>query len=158
MNTHHSYVKKSLPDIKAYAIKVATVHGAQHPELLTIRDLVLEIDQELTEHMVKEETILFPFIKQLVASKNNGQPVQASSFGTIDNPINMMEHEHELVGRNLEQIRNLSNNYALPADACASYSLFFKMMEEFEGDLFIHIHLENNILFPKAKKLEKELR
>ena len=158
VNTHHSYVKKSLPEIRGYANKVASVHGNHHPELITIRDLVEEINEELIDHMGKEENILFPFVKQLVAAKNSGQPLPPVDFGTVENPINMMQHEHEAVGRNLEQIRKLSKNYALPQDACASYSVFFKMMEEFESDLFIHIHLENNILFPKALKLEKELR
>ena len=158
VNTHHSYVKKSLPDLTAYASKVATVHGAHHPELILISKLVTEISDEMTEHMVKEETVLFPFIKQLVAAKSSGTPLQAAHFGTVQNPINVMEHEHEAVGKNLEQIRTLSNNYTLPQDACASYNLLFTMLQEFESDLFIHIHLENNILFPKALKLEKELR
>jgi regulator of cell morphogenesis and NO signaling len=158
VNTHHSYVKKTLPEIRGYATKVASVHGNHHPELITIRSLVEEINEELIDHMGKEENILFPFVKQLVAAKNSGQPLQPVGFGTVVNPINRMQHEHEAVGRNLEQIRTLSKNYALPEDACASYSVFFKMMEEFESDLFIHIHLENNILFPKAIKLEKELR
>ena len=158
VNTHHLYVRKSLPEIRAYAAKVATVHGSHHPELAIIRGLVEEINAELTSHMVKEEQVLFPFIKQLVTASNTKQPLPPAGFGTVENPIHMMEHEHEMVGRNLEQVRKLSDNYSLPADACASYSLLFKMLEEFEGDLFIHIHLENNILFPKALKLEKELR
>ncbi|HJW18085.1 MAG TPA: iron-sulfur cluster repair di-iron protein [Flavisolibacter sp.] len=156
VNTHHSYVTKSLPELKAYAAKVAKVHGGHHPELVPVRQLVEDIDQELTEHMVKEENILFPFIKQLEASKNNGKNLEAAGFGTVQNPINMMEHEHEAVGKNLEKIRVLTNNYSIPEDACASYKLLFKMLEEFESDLFTHIHLENNILFPKALKLEKQ--
>jgi regulator of cell morphogenesis and NO signaling len=92
----------------------------------------------------------------LEAAKSNGKKVEPAGFGTVENPINMMEHEHEAVGKNLEKIRVLTNNYALPDDACASYKLLFKMLEEFESDLFIHIHLENNILFPKALKLEKQ--
>jgi regulator of cell morphogenesis and NO signaling len=156
VNTHHSYVTKSLPELRTYATKVAKVHGSHHPELISVSHLVEDINQELTEHMVKEENVLFPFIKQLVAAKKNGVPMQQAGFGTVQNPINMMEHEHEEVGRNLEKIRTLTNNYALPEDACASYKLFFKMLEEFESDLFIHIHLENNILFPKALKLEKQ--
>jgi regulator of cell morphogenesis and NO signaling len=156
VNTHHSYVTKSLPELRTYATKVAKVHGSHHPELIPVSHLVEDINQELTEHMVKEENVLFPFIKQLVAAKKNGVPMQQAGFGTVQNPINNMEHEHEEVGRNLEKIRTLTNNYALPEDACASYKLFFKMLEEFESDLFIHIHLENNILFPKALKLEKQ--
>ncbi|HEY0355464.1 MAG TPA: iron-sulfur cluster repair di-iron protein, partial [Flavisolibacter sp.] len=158
VNTHHGYVRKTLPEIRAFAAKVATVHGNHHPELVSIRQLVEEIYEEMSGHMLKEENVLFPFIKQLVNAKNNGQPKPTAGFGTVENPIHMMEHEHEAVGRNLEKIRSLSRNYTLPADACASYNLFFKMMEEFEADLFTHIHLENNILFPKALQLEKELK
>lgn len=156
VNTHHSYVKKTLPELRAYGAKVARVHGSHHPELIPVSNLIEEINEELTDHMLKEETVLFPFIKQLVASKTTNVPLLAG-FGTVQNPINMMEHEHEAVGKNLEKIRQLSNNYAIPQDACASYNLLYKMLEEFESDLFTHIHLENNILFPKSLKLEKEL-
>ena len=156
VNTHHSYVKKSLPDLKMYAAKVAGVHGNHHEELLRINTLVEEVDAELNSHMVKEEKVLFPYIKKLAAAKDK-QPEEAAHLGTVQNPINMMEMEHELVGKNLAQIRTLSNNYALPGDACASYSLLYKMLAEFEDDLFTHIHLENNILFPKAVEIEKQL-
>lgn len=157
VNTHHSYVRKSLPDLTAYAAKVATVHGDRHPELITVNKLVIEIKDELTDHMIKEEQILFPFIKQLVNASNNNQPLQAPGFGTVQNPINMMEHEHEAVGKHLETIRSITNEYDIPQDACASYKLLFKMLQDFESDLHIHIHLENNILFPKALKLEKTI-
>jgi regulator of cell morphogenesis and NO signaling len=153
-NTHHSYVKKTLPDLIAYADKVANVHGRQHPELLTIRDLVNEVDAELSAHMMKEEKVLFPYIKELVSAAGSANARPTSHFGTVRNPINMMEMEHELVGKNLEKIRVLSHNYSLPADACASYNLLYKMLEEFENDLHIHVHLENNILFPKAIAME----
>lgn len=157
VNTHHSYVRKTLPDITAYAEKVMKVHGNQHPELLRINKLVEEINAELTAHLVKEERVLFPYIKELVASLENTQPIPAAHFGTVQNPIHMMEMEHELVGKNLAEIRELSNNYLLPQDACASYSLLYRMLDEFEEDLHLHIHLENNILFPKALEIEKQL-
>ncbi|HUM64399.1 MAG TPA: iron-sulfur cluster repair di-iron protein [Chitinophagaceae bacterium] len=155
VNTHHSYVKKTLPDLRGYAAKVARVHGARHPELLAIHQLVENVNAELSEHLVKEEQVLFPFIRQLVSSANKGESKPASHFGSIENPISMMESEHETAGKDLEQIRKLSNNFAIPDDACASYSLLYRMLEEFEDDLHIHVHLENNILFPKALKLEK---
>lgn len=155
VNTHHSYVKKTLPELRGYAAKVARVHGARHPELLAIQQLVENVNAELSEHLVKEEQVLFPFIKQLVAAVDKGEKMPASHFGSIENPISMMESEHETAGRDLEQIRKLSNNFAIPDDACASYSLLYRMLEEFEDDLHIHVHLENNILFPKALKLEK---
>jgi regulator of cell morphogenesis and NO signaling len=158
VNTHHSYVRKNLPDIKAYAEKVMKVHGSHHPELIRINLLVQEIYAELMAHMVKEEKLLFPYIKELVAATNTTRPLHAAAFGTVQNPINMMEMEHELVGKNLEEIRELSNNYLLPEDACASYSLLYRMLDEFEDDLHLHIHLENNILFPKALEIEKKLQ
>ena len=157
VNTHHSYVKKNLPDILAYANKVARVHGSRHPELLPVRELVEEVYNEMMNHMVKEERILFPYIKDIVTAQKNTQPLQASHFGTVQNPINMMEMEHEVVGKNMEEIRTLTQNYELPDDACASYSLLYRMLAEFEEDLHIHVHLENNILFPKALKAEQQL-
>ncbi|HEY4327594.1 MAG TPA: iron-sulfur cluster repair di-iron protein [Mucilaginibacter sp.] len=153
VNTHHSYVKTSLPELLKYADKVTKVHLAQHPELLDILQLAREISAELTEHMQKEETALFPYIKQLEGSKEKGQPL----IHAVKQPIILMEKEHEIVGKSLSDIRMLSNNYQLPEDACASYGLLYKMLQEFEGDLFTHIHLENNILFVKALEIEKQL-
>jgi regulator of cell morphogenesis and NO signaling len=158
VNTHHSYVRKNLPDIRAYAEKVFRVHGSRHPELQRIYQLVEEINAELTAHMIKEERVLFPYIKELTVASNSQQPVHAAHFGTVQNPINMMEMEHELVGTNLAEIRQITNGYELPADACASYSLLYRLLDEFEEDLHLHIHLENNILFPKALEAEKKLK
>ncbi|MBS1502298.1 MAG: iron-sulfur cluster repair di-iron protein [Bacteroidetes bacterium] len=151
VNTHHSYVKASLPELLKYAEKVAKVHGTAHPELYDIFRLVQEIDEEMTAHMEKEEAFLFPYIKQLVLAKTSG----TGANGNIKTPITLMEKEHEIVGKSLSDIRLLSDNYQLPADACASYGLLYKMLQEFEGDMFTHIHLENNILFEKALELEK---
>ena len=156
VNTHHSYVKKTLPELMQYAAKVADVHGKQHPELIKIRQLVEAINEELLSHMIKEEKLLFPFIKELVNAANNAVQTGEAHFGTIQNPISVMEAEHEMVGSCLAEIRSLSYDYALPADACASYTLLYKMLAAFEADLHIHVHLENNILFPKALKLERQ--
>jgi regulator of cell morphogenesis and NO signaling len=153
VNTHHSYVKKYLPEIRGYAAKVAKVHGGAHPELATIQTLVETLNAELLGHLHKEEAILFPFIKRLVKVEPGQNAF--SPFGTIQNPISVMELEHETAGGILEKIRALTNNYTLPADACASYSLLYRMLDEFENDLHTHVHLENNILFPKALALEK---
>ena len=158
VNTHHLYVRKNMNDLRGYAAKIATVHGKQHSELLTIQKLVNEVLDELSSHMVKEENVLFPYIKSLVAVKNNQQPLQSLTLNTVEDPIAMMEHEHQLVGDNMAKIRQLSDNYTLPADACSSYALYFKMLKDLESDLFTHIHLENNILFKKAIKMEKELK
>jgi regulator of cell morphogenesis and NO signaling len=158
VNTHHSYVKKTLPDLMTYAKKVAEVHGQHHPELLQIRELVGKVNAELSAHMVKEEAALFPYIKELALADKNSKPSQVSDLPNVQHPINVMEMEHELVGEALDKIRVLSGNYKLPEDACASYSLLYKMLDEFEDDLHVHIHLENNILFPKAVELEKKQR
>lgn len=155
VNTHHSYVKKSLPEIRAYAFKVAQVHGGLHTELHAIRHLVEKIFSEFSAHLKKEEEILFPFIKKLVASSSSQGTENPSQVSSIQSPVAVMETEHEMAGKDLEEIRVLSNNYSLPEDACASYSLLFRMLNEFENDLHVHVHLENNILFPKALALEK---
>jgi len=155
-NMHHSYVKKIIPDLRSYSSKVASVHGGRHPELFSISQLTDEVCEELSSHMIKEETVLFPYIKKLVAAKDNGSQLQSVTFKSIQSPINMMEHEHEIVGNKLDQIRTLSKNYSLPEDACASYSYLFKTLDEFENDLHIHVHLENNILFPKSLEIEKQ--
>ncbi len=157
VNTHHSYVRKNLPDIRAYADKVRKVHSGRHPELLEIWKLVDEVYNELMAHMVKEEKALFPYIHELDAAKDKSDSLFATQFGTILEPIHLMEMEHEAVGQNLAKIRELTNNYSLPEDACASYSLLYRMLDEFEDDLHLHVHLENNILFPKALDIEKNL-
>lgn len=157
LNTHHAYVRKTLPDIKTYANKVMRVHHENHPELVMVNDLVMAINDELTTHMEKEEQILFPYIKKMAVAKKESQNIDKSFFGTVESPINMMEIEHEAVGNYLKQLSQVTKNYAMPADACASYSLLYRMLPEFDADLQMHIHLENNILFPKAIKLEKEV-
>jgi regulator of cell morphogenesis and NO signaling len=157
VNTHHSYVRKNLPDIKVYATKVMRVHGQRHPELLEIWQLVEEIHSEMMSHMDKEENILFPYIQQLQEASQNKKAGTRPAFGTVQNPIKVMEDEHELVGKNLARIRELTDNYTLPQDACASYSLLYRMLDEFEEDLHLHVHLENNILFPKTLEMEKQL-
>lgn len=157
VNTHHSYVRKALPDIEAYAEKVCRVHGKNHPELIRIFSLVGDIATELNSHMSKEENVLFPYIKKLVSATNNKLSTQAGKFGSVKNPIQMMEMEHEMVGIALEEIRTLTNDYSYPPDACTSYKLLFKLLTEFEEDLHLHIHLENNIIFPRVIEMEKRL-
>jgi len=157
VNTHHQYVRKYLPEIKAYAAKVAQVHGDSHPELLKINELVVKVDKEMFEHMADEEGKLFPTIKEIVKTKNNNavySKVEGQSFSEM---VTATEGEHDSVGDAVKEIRELSADFTIPEDACTSYKLLFKMLEEFENDLFIHIHLENNILFPKAEEIEKAI-
>ncbi|HZJ19025.1 MAG TPA: iron-sulfur cluster repair di-iron protein [Pricia sp.] len=156
VNTHHSYVRKNLPDITTYADKVMKVHGDDHPELVEINNLVKKVSSELNAHIEKEENILFPKIRGLVNRSKYTSSQKAVGPVDLQHLIDRHEAEHESVGKELADIRKLSNNYALPEDACASYNLLYRMLDEFEDDLHLHIHLENNILFPKAVKLEKQ--
>jgi regulator of cell morphogenesis and NO signaling len=156
-NTHHTYVRETLPALTVYTTKIARVHGDNHPELHAIAKHFAAVASELTAHMPKEERILFPYIRQLNEAGKAGTLVAPAAFGTIQNPINMMEMEHEAAGNSMEAIRELTHNYTLPADACTTYQLAFAKLQEFEADLFQHIHLENNILFPKAVELEKKV-
>jgi regulator of cell morphogenesis and NO signaling len=157
INVHHKYVKENIPFIKELANKVARVHGDRHPETVDVADIFEKISKDFSLHLMKEEQILFPYIKELVSSKRIGQKIGPSPFGSVDNPTRMMEMEHEQAGEDMSAIRNLTNGYSLPADACASYTILYKKLAEFENDLFNHVHLENNILFPKAIALEKEI-
>lgn len=155
--THHRYVEEKTPTLLQYLDKLCKVHGDAHPELFEINNLFKGCAGELAQHMKKEELILFPFIKRLVKAKMNNEPISIPPFGTVDNPIAMMKHEHDAEGERFRTIVELTNNYTPPADACNTYKVTFSMLQEFEQDLHKHIHLENNILFPKAQELEKAL-
>lgn len=157
VNTHHHYVRKYLPEIVQYMNKVVEVHGPQHPELALIKEQVDHMNTELTAHMEEEENLIFPLVKEIVRAENSDSGYTAETGKTFSELVVVTEKEHDSVGRMLEKIRKLNHNYEIPEDACTSYKLLFKMLEEFENDLFIHIHLENNILFVKAKEMEKEL-
>ena len=157
INTHHRYVRENTAFILELAQKVARVHGEKHPELLQVAELFSRIGDDLTLHMLKEEKILFPFIKELAQVYNTGGMLPSVNFGKISVPIQVMDSEHEQVGGDFETIRKITLNYRLPADACTSYTILFKKLEEYENDLHRHVHLESNILFPNAIKLEKEL-
>ncbi len=155
VNVHHNYVRKMIPDLRKYSSKVAKVHGNEHPELVAIRDLTEAICAELEQHMEKEERVLFPYIKKLDQANFQGGFADQSIPFSVQSPISMMELEHEMVAQKLDEIADLSHNYSLPGEACGSYTYLYKLLEDFEDDLHIHVHLENNILFPKAIELEK---
>ncbi|MEO7088098.1 MAG: iron-sulfur cluster repair di-iron protein [Bacteroidia bacterium] len=157
VNTHHKYVNESVPMLNEFSTKVARVHGNNHPEIIEIAKHYNAIAGELLMHMPKEESILFPYIKKMATAKRDGTPLSKPSFGSITNPIQMMESEHVSVGESMKKINELSGAYTPPADACSSYKILFAKLKEFEEDLLEHIHLENNILFPKAIELEKQL-
>lgn len=154
---HHRYVQEKTLEIQPYLDKICKVHGERHPELLKIKEEFNASAGELAAHMKKEELILFPFIRKMTQAKIENIKVDAAHFGTVINPIQMMMDEHTVEGNRFRKIEELSNNYTPPQDACNTYRVSFSLLKEFEQDLHLHIHLENNILFPKAIEIEKEL-
>lgn len=154
---HHRYVEEKSLEIKPYLDKIRKVHGGRHPELHEINQHFLDAAGMLAQHMKKEELVLFPFIRKMVAAKLSGTKIESPHFGTIANPINNMMAEHTVEGDRYRKIEELSNNFTPPADGCNTYRVTFGLLKEFEEDLHKHIHLENNILFPKAIELEKEI-
>ena len=158
VNTHHQYVITSIPFIAELANKVSSVHGQHHPEVVQVAEIFNRLSKDLSLHLVKEETIVFPFIKGLILDEKSGTKSQSAAFDSIQTPTQMMEVEHEQAGEDMAEIRSITDNYTLPADACTSYRVLYQKLQQFENDLFNHVHLENNILFPKAIALEKKLR
>lgn len=155
--THHRYVEEKIPVLKQYLDKLCKVHGGRHPELFEINEHFKASAGELTAHLKKEELILFPIVRKMVDAKQKGIAMEKPKFGTVENPIQMMMQEHENEGDRFRKIESLSNNYTPPADGCSTYQVGFSLLKEFEEDLHRHIHLENNILFPKSIVLEKEM-
>jgi len=149
-NTHHQYIRESSTVIMGLADKVAQHHGAQHPELWSVNKKVEALMNDLLDHISREDQVLFPAIKDLV---KNGKRDQGSSIGTI---IKTMHEDHDHTGEDLRELRKLTDDYKLPVEACNSYTYLFEKLKEFENDTFKHIHLENNILFPKAIHLETQ--
>lgn len=155
--THHRYVEDKSPELISYLDKICEVHGENHTELYEIKDLIQQTVGNLSQHMKKEELVLFPYIRKMEKAKRTGELLQKPSFGSIQNPINQMESEHSAEGDRFRSIETLSNNYTPPEDACNTYRVTFAMLKEFQDDLHLHIHLENNILFPKSILLEKQV-
>ena len=154
---HHSYVLESIPILQKYLHKIAEVHADHHPELAVVEDSFNQAAANLLSHMQKEENILFPWVKQMLLNKDSNTSLPGVHPGSVQSPITVMKQEHEAEGDRFEQLSTMTNNYAIPEDACNSYAYAFQKLKEFEQDLHRHIHLENNILFPEAIKLEREL-
>ncbi|MCC6483509.1 MAG: iron-sulfur cluster repair di-iron protein [Armatimonadetes bacterium] len=151
--THHRYVRHRIEEITPYLDKIMRVHGGRHPELVDINELFSESAKELVEHMDKEESGLFPQIRKLVDSKKGS----AQDSSSVEVPIASMHHDHDAVGERFHKMSVLSDKYTPPPDACNTYMVTYSLLKEFEDDLFRHIHLENNILFPKSIVLEQDL-
>jgi len=155
---HHSYVEEKSEVLLQFLDKLCKVHGERHPELFEINSLFKMSAGDLAQHMKKEELILFPFIQKMVKAQKDSQPIQEPHFGTVENPIAMMKDEHSIEGERFDKIATLTDGFTPPEDACSTYKVTYQMLKEFEQDLHKHIHLENNILFPKAIELQLQFQ
>ena len=154
VNKHHAYVQAENPRLNALALKVAGKHGPNHPELDAVRSTFEALAEELRLHMMKEEQVLFPYISRLEEAVIGGEPVVPPPFGQVERPVQKMMQEHDGAGDLLRKLRDLTDDYRIPDDACMSYRMLYNGLVDFESDLHQHIHLENNILFPRAVVLE----
>lgn len=157
VEVHHKYVEQRSSEILPFLDKVVKVHGDKSPELIKIQELFYDSVRALAQHMKKEELILFPFIKRMVMASSGDHPNPLIDHSSVEQPILMMEHEHSTEGERFREIAELSNDYTPPEWACNTYRVTYALLSEFENDLHLHIHLENNILFPAAKALEEQL-
>jgi len=152
---HHSFTRLEIARLNALLEKVCVAHGDNHPELFKINLLFRELGADLEPHMAKEERVLFPYIVTMEAAAQQHLPLRRPPFGTVANPVRMMMLEHDLAGKLLKEMRELSSNYIPPDDGCISYQTLYAAFEALEKDLHQHIHLENNILFPRAVEMEQ---
>lgn len=157
LDTHHVFTKAEMDRLQVLADKVLAAHGGNHPELIHVDELFTRLCADLKPHMFKEEQILFPYIVAATEAAAQHRALPVAPFGTVKNPIRMMTNEHETAGDILRELRALTSDYTVPADACISFQTLYQSLENFEKDLHQHIHLENNILFPKALDLENAL-
>jgi len=151
---HHTFTRAENERITALLEKTCAAHGANHGELFEIQKVFGALRLEIENHLLKEERMLFPYIALMESSLNFGQPIPPAPFGSTRNPVKVMVTEHDAAGEHLREIRRLSDHYAVPTDACITYRMLYDALEGFETDLHRHIHLENNILFPKAIEME----
>jgi regulator of cell morphogenesis and NO signaling len=155
VSTHHEYLRRELPAIETRLEKVFRVYNQRYgPTLIGLPEVFAGLKAELEAHLLKEERILFPTIAAYEAAVTSAQPLPRKPFGTVANPINMMEHEHQSAGRALARIREITHEFEIPEHACVTYRALMSGLDELERDLHLHIHLENNILFPRAEELE----
>jgi regulator of cell morphogenesis and NO signaling len=157
VNTHHSYIKNNAQELNDLAIKIAEHHGDNHPELNRISTVMYHFLQDLIDNIVREEEVLFPVLKQILAKQRNTETEITYKIGSLEEPINLLKKDHEIAAIDLSYFKKLTDDYRLPADACSSYQYFFRKLMEFENNLKIHLDLENDILFPKAILLDAEL-
>lgn len=155
--THHSYVRAIVPTIVRHLAKLRDVHGSRHPEVASVATLFDELSADLEQHLVREEQVIFPCVRDLAEHAERGFGISPSPFGTLKNALATLECEHEQARDKLRVISWLTDGYTFPADGCATYAVCMAELAEFEHDLRRHVHFENNVLFPKAIALERQL-
>jgi regulator of cell morphogenesis and NO signaling len=155
IDKHHVFTRGEMERINALLEKVCSKHGENHPEVVSVRTLFLRLCEDLKPHMYKEEAVLFPYIKAMEQAINRKTSMPFAPFGTVSNPVRMMMSEHDTAGDILRELRAATKDFAAPADACMSYRALYDALEGFERDLHQHIHLENNLLFPRAVEMER---
>jgi len=153
INTHHAYIRENSGRIATYARKIAQVHGSHHPEVVEIAAVFDKAAAGLAAHLREEEEVLFPAIKRAEANQKAGRPAEAKDLATINRLLEQSGREHDEIGGATHRIRHLARDYAIPDDVCNTFMVTYQMLREFEDDLHKHVHLENNILFPKAAQL-----
>ncbi len=154
VDTHHVFTRQELARLERLVDKVCRAHQQNHPELGELREQIQLLAIDLTPHMAKEEQALFPYIVEMEKAINRGLPLPLPFFVTVQNPVRVMTIEHNKAGDLLKQIRSITNNFTLPSDACTTFHTLYQALQELEVDLQHHIHLENNVLFPKAIVME----
>lgn len=158
LDKHHVFTRNELARIDPLMAKVLKVYAEQRAELSQIRALFEELNRDLLAHMQKEETVLFPYISLMESARQNGRAIPKPPFQTVENPLRVMMSEHDRAGELLRSIRKLTENFTVPEGACISYQTLYRALEDLEADLHEHIHLENNILFPRALDLERAIQ
>jgi regulator of cell morphogenesis and NO signaling len=155
VDTHHYFTRQELDRLEKPFDKVCSRHGENHSELFEAQKTFYQLKQDLIPHMLKEEQVLFPYITRMEGAAGEGRAIPPPFFGTVQNPVRMMMMEHDTVGDLLKQLRGITNCYTTPPDVCISFQTLYQALAAFEADLHQHIHLENNILFPRAVEMEE---
>jgi regulator of cell morphogenesis and NO signaling len=156
INAHHSFTRQELDRLEKLFDKVCSRHGENHPELFEAQKIFYQLKQDLIPHMLKEEQVLFLYITRMEEAAGEGRAIQPPFFGAVQNPVRMMMMEHDTAGDLLKQLRGITNGYTTPHGVCISFQTLYQALAAFEADLHQHIHLENNILFPRAIEMEED--
>src|SRR5262245_10078391 len=155
VDTHHYFTRQEPDRLEKLFDRVCSRHGENHPELFAAQKTFYQLKQDMTPHMLKEEQVLFPYITRMEEAACEGRAIPPPFFGTARNPVRMMMTEHDTAGDLLQQLRGITKGYTIPPDGCVSFQTLYQALAAFEADLHQHIHLENNVLFPRAIEMEE---